>query len=149
MFRDTNPGYAGVTPVFRDTPRMDKREFVQGLSQDCSSYCAMCKVLGTVHGTIGHVWSWKAQESPGERAIETLPSLVRKLADDVAASIHYVVMVIRQAFMVHKGLRAQPKGEGCKFWFHQNRKLPVLRTVYSRMGMVYSVVCRQYRCFHD
>ena len=30
---------------------MDKPEFVQGLSQDCSSYCAMCKVLGTVHWT--------------------------------------------------------------------------------------------------
>ena len=38
---------------------------------------------------------WEELESPGERAIKTLPSLIRKCADDVAVSIRYVVTVIR------------------------------------------------------
>ena len=38
---------------------------------------------------------WGELESPGEQAIETLPSLVRKCADDVTVSILFVIMVIR------------------------------------------------------
>ena len=39
----------------------------------------------------------RAQEGAGERAIKTLPSLVRKCADNVVVSIHvrYVVVVAR------------------------------------------------------
>ena len=38
---------------------------------------------------------WRELEGAEERMTERLPSSVRKFADDVAVSIHYVVTVLR------------------------------------------------------
>ena len=54
-------------------------------SQQISELVATC----TLFRLISEVPSrWRELESPGERAIEALPSLVRKCADDVAVSIY-------------------------------------------------------------
>ena len=61
-------------------------------SQQKSELVDTCTLFRLISEVPSH---WRELESPGERAIETLSSLVTKFADDVAVSIRYVVTVIR------------------------------------------------------
>ena len=63
-----------------------------GSSQQKSEVGATCTFFRLIQQVPSR---WRELESPGERAIKTLPSLDRKCADDVAVSIRYVVTVIR------------------------------------------------------